>query len=126
MEIPKTTFQAKRIVKCGKFPRLIAKPEAKAAKEHIAAHLYNNKPRNVLEPPYRVDIRFHFKAPQSRIKKVKKKTPMSVKPDVDNLAKGFLDCMVEAHWIKADQQVYELNISKYEIPTNDYVSVTIY
>ena len=126
MVIPKTTFQAKRIVRFGKRPALIAKPEAKAAKEHIYKNLRNAKPANIIKPPYHICIVFYFLAPKSRIKKCKEVQPMIVKPDIDNLAKGFLDGMVDARWIEKDQQVYRLDLTKFETNNREFVTITIF
>ncbi len=126
MEIPKTTFQAKMIVGCGKRPSLISKPKAREAKQKTYYNLLKNRPPKTLKGPYHLALYFYFQAPKSRIKKCKGLQPMIVRPDLDNLIKGFQDAMVDAGWIENDQQVYALDLRKYETIKLDYVSVTIF
>ena len=38
--------------------------------------------------------------------------PKRTRPDLDNLAKSVLDCIVNAGWLKDDSQIVELQLSK--------------
>ena len=59
----------------------------------------------------RLEVKFYIPMPKSWSKK-KKKTlwghPHQQKPDIDNLAKAFMDCLC-----KEDSFVYRLKVSKY-------------
>lgn len=125
MEIPRTTFQAKMPVEAGGRAMIITKPEAKAARQHILRNLQKSAPKNILKGPYIIILKFFFKAPKSRIKKIQNPSPMIVKPDIDNLQKWFLDCLVDARWIENDQQVYDIKATKHEVTIQDHVSITI-
>lgn len=130
MEIPRTTFQAKMPIMVGGRPRIIDKGQARQSKNYIVCEMLDHRPPVVLKPPYNIHITFLFKAPKCRRRKFKDKPglnqPMHVKPDIDNLAKGFIDCMVKASWIEADQQIYKLSLGKFETMGNEQVAISIY
>jgi Holliday junction resolvase RusA-like endonuclease len=43
--------------------------------------------------------------------------PKRTRPDLDNLAKSVLDCIVNAGWLKDDSQIVELQLSKRHMDT---------
>ena len=62
-------------------------------------------------PPDSLGVEFYLPMPKSWSKKKKKALlghPHQQKPDIDNLAKAFLDCLC-----KEDAYVYRLQVSKF-------------
>lgn len=47
--------------------------------------------------------------------------PKTTRPDVDNLAKSVLDCMVDAGWLKDDNLIVELILKKIHSETAQVV-----
>jgi len=113
MEVPKTTFQAKMPVKMGNFARIIDKPEAKAMKRQIYSMLYDERPANIMTGPMTVTMEFFFQPAKTRKLKSGQRW-RTVKPDLDNLCKGFIDTLVKAEWIENDQSIVQLMALKWD------------
>lgn len=69
--------------------------------------------RKMFTGPISLTIRLYFKQP--RTNKFLHKT---TKPDVDNCAKFYMDCITDAGIWKDDAQVFDLKVTKYFIPNN--------
>jgi Holliday junction resolvase RusA-like endonuclease len=83
----------------------------KAAARFAAAEAYQGEP---LDVPVTVLVRFVFPRP-ARVRKKDgvERMPMTVKPDMDNLAKSLFDGLSGLIWID-DKVIYQANISKFK------------
>lgn len=81
-----------------------------------------------LEPigdgPVDVSILVYRKMPKSRPKSMESE-PDTFKPDIDNIAKIFLDAMVQAELIGDDRQVTELAVRKFDRTRRDEDTVHV-
>lgn len=81
-----------------------ANKKHKSWREHVKATLPTLEHPST--NPVRVELQFWFEKP-----KTVKRTHMSVKPDLDKLARNILDCL-SGQIIKDDSQVIILNLRK--------------
>lgn len=83
----------------------------KAAARFAAAEAYQGEPIDV---PVSVLVRFVFPRPASvRKKDGTERMPMTVKPDVDNLAKALFDALNGQLWVD-DKVVYQASLNKFK------------
>lgn len=77
--------------------------------------------------PLIVKIDFCFAHPANTAKRDKNKTfARTVRPDVDNMAKGLLDCLMAVGLIQDDATIFDLQLRKFNVPQNKRgVRVTI-
>lgn len=73
------------------------------------------------EGPTRVGIVFVYPHTKQTAKIKANSVPKVTRPDVDNLAKSVLDCMVEAGWLKDDNLIVELILKKIHATTAQVV-----
>lgn len=67
--------------------------------------------------PIRVEIDFLFPHPTTIRKRDKDKClPKVTRPDVDNMAKGLLDCITKVGFIKDDSIIFDLRLRKLSVP----------
>lgn len=127
-EIPRTTFQAKNIVKIGRFSKLADGKKLKQAKVGLMELMEYHKPKVTIPGPYRIEMKFYFSPPKARLKRVQKEGVIYriVKPDLDNLVKGFTDAMAKTGWINGDEKVVEYDLAKYEKLNSEYVEICIH
>ncbi len=111
---PKTTHQAKRIVRIGKFTRLADKPELKEAINSYMSLLLPYAPDTPISGPVSLTLRFTFPWRKSETKKRRMFgiLPMTVKPDFDNMAKTITDVMTKLNFWRDDAQVARAYITK--------------
>lgn len=117
---PKTTFQAKKIMRTKDGRQFVGKTkEAAESAATLASMLAPHRPDKplagqvwmavVVTWPYRKsDLSTKAKRDQAATRSV----PHTVKPDIDNFAKGLLDCMAQMLFIENDQCVYDLHLTK--------------
>ena len=113
--IPTVTAQEKgERIKNGKIIHY-DKPEIADTKQLFMAHLAKHLPKEpfVKGKPLRVILTFGF--PWSGGKKGPDMAYKRTKPDCDNLAKLFLDCMTRVGFWDDDQQIVSLQIEKLNI-----------
>jgi Holliday junction resolvase RusA-like endonuclease len=98
---PKVSHHAKRIVRVGKFARLADKAELTAARGDLIVMLQQIAPPMALDPtgsePYRLELTYYWPYLTTDPKSFKVKRwliPHITKPDCDNIAKTFIDCLV--------------------------------
>lgn len=74
-----------------------------------------------------VNIDFFFPHPTSTKKSDQKKVfPRIARPDVDNMAKGLLDCLTEVGLLQDDCHIFDLRLRKFNVPaTKQGISITI-
>lgn len=70
--------------------------------------LTKQKTRACLEQALEVHIIFYFTK-----KRQKKTEPKITRPDLDNMAKALIDCLMKAEIIKDDGLIYKLTLEKY-------------
>ncbi|MEG1071977.1 MAG: RusA family crossover junction endodeoxyribonuclease, partial [Akkermansia sp.] len=94
---PRTTHQAKKIVRVGGFTKLADKPELKAVVSDYMTLLRPYAPAKPIEGAIRIHLEFTFPWRKSEQKKNRAKgaIPMTSKPDWDNMAKTIVDVMVK-------------------------------
>lgn len=64
----------------------------------------------------KVEINFYFPHPSNVAKRDRSKTFAKVtRPDVDNMAKGLLDCLSRVGLIQDDALIYDLRIRKFTV-----------
>lgn len=106
MKLARKTLQAKRLGN----GRMYDSPELKDIKETYKAHLAKYAPKKPLTGPLRVTIQFrYFDRTQELHKEAEAYT---LKPDCDNAAKLFIDCMAALNFFKDDKQIYELYVQQ--------------
>ena len=120
---PPTHQAALRILKTrdgrqfiGKMAKSSAKKWSQAATLLLKAEM-NKQGYQTIDGVCRVGINFYYPhtkdskraADREKLQFIEKAT----RPDLDNLAKGVLDCMVDAGVLKDDGQISRLTLSKY-------------
>ena len=69
--------------------------------------------------PIIVKIDFMFPHPACTAKRDRNKTfARTVRPDVDNMAKGLLDCLMSVGLIQDDASIFDLQLRKFNVPSN--------
>lgn len=69
--------------------------------------------------PIIVKIDFMFPHPACTAKRDRNKTfARTVRPDVDNMAKGLLDCLMSVGLIQDDASIFDLQLRKFNVPIN--------
>jgi Holliday junction resolvase RusA-like endonuclease len=102
------TAQQKGVMVRGGRVMFYTKKKVQDAKDKLTAALRRHAPRKPIDWPVLVTIRFWFAPVKAR---PLEKTH-GVRPDVDNLAKGVLDCLVPAGWLKDDALIDQLIVTK--------------
>jgi Holliday junction resolvase RusA-like endonuclease len=98
----------------------------KQEKEQTQLYLAHQYPGCILCGPIKIDALFHFEPPISFSKKKRRQALREEwpfihhvkKPDIDNLCKFLLDCLV-GPVIKDDNQVFKLSAEKRYSPVNE-------
>lgn len=105
----RTTLQEKGISVIKSGDKIIPKPytpgKVRNAKDYYIIHLHKHSPKEPLKGAISLRIVFHFKTETKRGWKV-------TKPDVDNMAKLFIDAMTETGFWKDDNQIACLGVAK--------------
>lgn len=105
---PTVTAQQKGVMVRNGRPFFFTKKKVQDAKDRLTAELRRHKPRHPIDWPVLVHIKFVFKPTKARpFERVH-----GVRPDIDNLAKGVLDCLVPAGWITDDALIDQLIATK--------------
>lgn len=106
-ELPRTTAQQKRYD--GRTHRYYKPARLIGLEQMFYVALLPYRPKEPSERPIKMCLRFYFDV------KDKKKwdMPMTVKPDIDNYCKAFLDQMTRAGFWLDDSQVFRLVAEKY-------------
>lgn len=69
--------------------------------------------------PIIVKIDFMFPHPACTAKRDRNKVfARTVRPDVDNMAKGLLDCLMSVGLILDDASIFDLQLRKFNVPSN--------
>lgn len=121
---PKTTHQAKQIVRVGGFTKLADKPELREVVSDYMSLLRPYAPERPLEGAIRLRLEFVFPWRKSEPKKNRAlgKIPMTTKPDWDNLSKTIVDAMEKLLFFNNDSQIYSATPEKY---WGDNVGITV-
>lgn len=120
----KTTHQAKRIVRRGRYSSLADKPELVNVVNDYLTLLGPYAPEKPITGPVVMTIEFVFPWRKSESKKNRAmgKFPMTSKPDWDNLAKTLADVMTKLGFWIDDAQVFDGRSLKF---WGDDVGITI-
>lgn len=121
---PKTTHQAKKIVRIGGFSKLADKPELVEVVSDYISLLRPYAPKKPIEGAVELHLEFVFPWRKSEPKKnrVNGKMPMTSKPDWDNMSKTITDVMTKLGFWRDDSQVTFGCVRKY---WGDDVGITI-
>lgn len=84
------------------------KPEVAKAKARIKDQLVRFVPDKPFTCPIGLSLAWHF---GQKVKK-KRNTPKVTRPDLDNMAKGFIDCMTDLGFWNDDNLIADLHLSK--------------
>lgn len=105
---PTITAQQKGCVVRGGRVLFFTKSKVKDALDQLTAQLRRHAPRKPIDWPVLVHIKFVFPPTKAR----PDERTHGKRPDVDNLAKGVLDCLVPAGWITDDALIDQLIVTK--------------
>lgn len=114
-DIPTVTAQEKgeRIV--GKKIVHYEKPEVASARELFTAHLAAHAPKEPFKKSEPLSVKLAFGYPWHGGKNGPEMRWRTTKPDADNMAKLFLDCMTRCKYWEDDNQVSRLEVTKLDI-----------
>lgn len=112
LDPPKVSHHAKKRARWG---GLYDTPELVAAKATLDLALKPFRPKTPLGGPItlRVDWTFPWRAGDGPRARQSGKMPCSTKPDLDNLAKTFIDALCRGGFMENDSRVVELQLSKH-------------
>jgi Holliday junction resolvase RusA-like endonuclease len=105
---PTVTAQQKGVFVRGGKPMFFTKKKVKDAQDALVLQLRQFKPRQPVEFPVLVKIKFAFRVTKSR----PHERVHAVRPDLDNLVKIILDALVPAGWLADDALVDQLVAEK--------------
>ena len=105
---PTVTAQQKGVFVRGGKPMFFTKKKVADAQNALILQLRQFKPRQPVEFPVLVKIKFAFRVTKSR----PHERVHAVRPDLDNLVKGILDALVPAGWLADDALVDQLVAEK--------------
>lgn len=111
---PRTTHQAKKIVRVGGFTKLADKPELKAVVSDYMTLLRPHAPAKPMEGAIKLHLEFTFPWRKSEPKKNRAlgAKAHTSKPDWDNMAKTIVDVMVKLGFMCDDSQIYSGTVEK--------------
>lgn len=112
---PKTSHHAKRIVRFGRFTKLADKPELTTARNTWQTALGPFRPETPLDGPLSLvlELTWPWRKSDSKRTRLAGQIPCDVKPDCDNVAKTIADVMVLLGFLRADQQIVSLIVTKW-------------
>lgn len=90
------------------------------AQNALVAALKKHAPRQPIDYPVLIKLKFAF----GRTKARPNERVHGVRPDIDNLAKGALDALVPAGWLKDDSLIDQLVVEKCRVG-DPYLEVTM-
>ena len=117
---PTVTAQQKGVMVRAGRPMFFTKKKVKDAQDALVLQLRQFKPRQPVEFPVLVKIKFAFRVTKAR----PNERIHAVRPDLDNLCKGVLDAMVPAGWIADDALVDQLVAEKCRVG-DPYLEITM-
>lgn len=117
---PTVTAQQKGVMVRAGRPMFFTKKKVKAAQDALVAQLRKFAPRQPVEFPVLIKIKFAFRVTKSR----PYERVHGVRPDIDNLAKGALDALVPAGWLKDDALIDQLVVEKCRVG-DPYLEITM-
>lgn len=111
---PKTTHQAKKIVRVGGFTKLADKPELREVVSDYMTLLRPYVPAKPFEGAIILNLEFTFPWRKSEPKRnrVFRTMPHTSKPDWDNMAKTLVDVMVKLGFMRDDAQIFDSRVRK--------------
>jgi Holliday junction resolvase RusA-like endonuclease len=105
---PTVTAQQKGVMVRAGRPMFFTKKKVKDAQDALIMQLRKFAPRQPIEFPVLVKIKFAFRVTKAR----PHERVHGVRPDLDNLTKGVLDALCPAGWLKDDALVDQLVVEK--------------
>ena len=105
---PTVTAQQKGVMVRAGRPMFFTKKKVKDAQDALILQLRQFKPRQPVEFPVLIKVKFAFRVTKSR----PHERVHAVRPDLDNLCKGVLDALVPAGWLADDALVDQLVAEK--------------
>lgn len=112
---PKTTHQAKKLVRIRGFSRLADTRELVEAKATLDSLLLEHQPTTPILGPVVLELVFEWPWRKGEAKKVRARgrIPMVSKPDCSNIAKTIEDRLVALRFIEDDAHVVDLQTRKW-------------
>lgn len=89
-------------------------------KRTVTLHAKPRRPKEPLDGPVFVSLRFYLEKPKSN-----KSHAHIQKPDIDNLAKAVLDVLTQCGYWRDDSQIAEMLVSKSWATTESGVTVRV-
>ena len=105
---PTVTAQQKGVFVRGGKPMFFTKKKVADAQNALVAQLRKFAPRKPVEFPVLIKLKFAFRVTKAR----PNERVHGVRPDIDNLAKGALDALVPAGWLKDDSLIDQRVVSQ--------------
>ena len=85
-----------------------------STEKEIASLLLPHKPKESIRTPLRLEMQFTFPYRKTERKaNLGKAIACDKRPDIDNIAKGYIDQMTKLGFFVDDSQIVELHIAKY-------------
>lgn len=99
--------------------------EYQAAEKELVLALTGQKTRQGIDTirqacRVRVELLFPYRAAEkAAIRKAGIPVPHTVRPDLDNLSKLYLDALVKSGWIEDDSLIYVLTLEKWRVAPDE-------
>lgn len=117
---PTVTAQQKGVMVRAGRPMFFTKKKVKDAQDALILQLRQFKPRQPVEFPVLIKVKFAFRVTKAR----PHERVHAVRPDLDNLCKGVLDALVPAGWLADDALVDQLVAEKCRVG-DPYMEITM-
>ena len=106
---PTTTHQNKKLGVRNNKPFMYDHPKLKEVKQEIKNHLFNFKPEKPFSGALVLDLTILYKSKKGQ----PNGTPYLKKPDWDNAAKTFQDCMADLGFMSDDCKVFDGRVRQF-------------
>lgn len=114
-EPPRITAQQKGLMVRGGRPMFFTKKKVADQERGLMARMRPYAPKTPYTASVEVSLGFYFPFPKGTPKRVlaaNEDIPMTRRPDIDNLAKGFLDAMTKCGFWVDDSQIAKIEMVK--------------
>lgn len=119
-----TTAQQKGASIVGKHIHFYEKDKVKVQRHEYQLLLKNYVPKKPIEGPLALDIQFLY--PELKSKKMKTAIePRIEAPDLDNVAKLFIDAMADMRFFWNDSQIVDLHLTKFRVKGSENMKMIV-
>lgn len=119
-----TTAQQKGASIAGGRIHFYEKDKVKAQRREYQILLKNYVPKKPIEGPLSLDIQFLY--PELKSKKMKTAIePRIEAPDLDNVAKLFIDALADMRFFWNDSQIVDLHLTKFRVKGSENMKMIV-